>query len=333
LEAFRAEVGAVQHGDGPGAEKVGHFLRRWIAVYPTLPTRRGTRPAPGTVDNYRQAVRDHLDKPPFNDIRLDKLRTADVNDLIAVLQAKTGPDGKPCLGDGGIKKVLTALSGALTYARKRGLIAANPITDADQPSYEAPPLVVPTPEEVRAVVVAAKALDNQTVGEALILAARTGMRRGEVCGLQVRHFDPATGRLRVEQQVKHGIDGEGWIIGATKTTKSNRTISLSDDCQDMLTSRVKGRLSQEFIFTEDDGGPLKPWRLTDGFQRIAISLGMSTTKVHSLRHYQSTEGLKKGVSLRTIAGRLGDDPKTVLSTYARYLAGDDQDAADLIASL
>jgi integrase len=333
LEAFRVEVGAVKHGDGPGSETVGHFLRRWVALYPTLPTRRGTLPAPGTVWNYQVAVRDYLDKAPFNAIRLDSLTTRDVNDLIAALQARC-PEGTDLIRwNGTVKKALTALSAALTYARKKELIASNPVSDAEQPFYEAEEGYIPTPEEVRAVIAAAQAHPNRSVGDAIILAARTGMRKGEVCALQVKDWDPSTGLLGIRQGVQY--DQGTWIIGPPKTAKSKRRISLSPDCVEMLTRRCEGAHANDYIFTEEDGSVpfLKPWRLATGFAAIAKSLGVGTTKIHSLRHFQMQEGVKRGIPISTMAGRLGDDEKTALAVYSRFEPGQDQAAADLIATL
>ncbi|MGH9017441.1 MAG: tyrosine-type recombinase/integrase, partial [Acidimicrobiales bacterium] len=205
LRDFIAEVQAATPAEGSSAETVGHFLRRWILLYPHLPSKRGgRRPAPGTVLNYRLAVKNYLDLPPFNAIRLDQVTTKDVNALIAFMgKARVDDDGNPCLGPGGVKKVRTVLSSAFTFARKNGLMVNNPIPDANWPAYEVPELPIPTSDDVRRLIESAKALDPEStmgrlgVGEALILEARTGMRRSEVCGLQVRDFDADTRSLRI----------------------------------------------------------------------------------------------------------------------------------------
>lgn len=53
--------------------------------------------------------------------------------------------------------------------------------------------------------------------------------------------------------------------------------------------------------------------------------------LHTLRHTAATLMLTAGVPLHVVAARLGDDPKTVLSTYAHLLPHSDAAAADAVA--
>jgi integrase len=52
-----------------------------------------------------------------------------------------------------------------------------------------------------------------------------------------------------------------------------------------------------------------------------------------LRHTAATLALTSGVPAHIVAARLGDDPKTVFSTYAHLLPQSDEGAAERVATL
>jgi integrase len=60
---------------------------------------------------------------------------------------------------------------------------------------------------------------------------------------------------------------------------------------------------------------------------------LPTGTLHVLRHTAATIALTEGVPVHIVAARLGDDPKTVLSTYAHLLPQSDELAADRVAAL
>jgi integrase len=60
---------------------------------------------------------------------------------------------------------------------------------------------------------------------------------------------------------------------------------------------------------------------------------LPTGTLHVLRHTAATLALTEGVPVHIVAARLGDDPKTVLSTYAHLLPQSDELAADRVAAL
>ena len=53
--------------------------------------------------------------------------------------------------------------------------------------------------------------------------------------------------------------------------------------------------------------------------------------LHVLRHTAATLALTHGVPVHIVAARLGDDPKTILGTYAHLLPQSDELAAAKIA--
>jgi len=80
------------------------------------------------------------------------------------------------------------------------------------------------------------------------------------------------------------------------------------------------------------GGTIHPQRLTQWFGEHRKAAKIPTGTLHILRHTAATIALTSGVPVHIVAARLGDDPKTVLSTYAHLLPQSDELAAERVAA-
>ena len=87
------------------------------------------------------------------------------------------------------------------------------------------------------------------------------------------------------------------------------------------------------MFCDGLGGPFRPERLTEWFGRHRKAAGIPTGTLHTLRHTAATLALTSEVPVHIVAARLGDDPNTVLSTYAHLLPQSDELAAERVAAL
>ena len=87
------------------------------------------------------------------------------------------------------------------------------------------------------------------------------------------------------------------------------------------------------MFCDEVGRLIHPNQLTDVFRRRCKAAGIPSGSLHVLRHTAATLALTATppVPLHVVAGRLGDDPKTILDTYAHLLSTSDEAAADVIA--
>jgi integrase len=86
------------------------------------------------------------------------------------------------------------------------------------------------------------------------------------------------------------------------------------------------------VFADELGGPIRPERLTAWFSAKRKTAGIATGTLHTLRHTAATLALTAGVPVHIVAARLGDDPNTVLSTYAHLLPQSDELAAERVAA-
>jgi integrase len=77
-----------------------------------------------------------------------------------------------------------------------------------------------------------------------------------------------------------------------------------------------------------DGKPLRPAYLTLEFQRLARKLGLSSTRLHDLRHTHASQLLRAGVHIKIVSERLGHATVAItLDRYSHLLPGMQEDAA------
>jgi integrase len=91
-----------------------------------------------------------------------------------------------------------------------------------------------------------------------------------------------------------------------------------------------------FVFTAtvDGSQPLHPDTITGAFSRICRRAGLSSVRLHDLRHLHATQLLAAGVPVRTVSGRLGHaNAATTLNVYAHFLEASDREAAHVISGL
>lgn len=86
------------------------------------------------------------------------------------------------------------------------------------------------------------------------------------------------------------------------------------------------------MFADELGRPIHPQRLTEWFRRHRKAAGIATGTLHTLRHTAASMTLTAGVPVHIVAARLGDDPKTLLGTYAHLLPSSDEIAAERMAA-
>jgi len=84
-------------------------------------------------------------------------------------------------------------------------------------------------------------------------------------------------------------------------------------------------------FAVELAGGVEQW-LTAWFSAHRRAAGIPTGTLHTLRHTAATLALTAGVPVHIVAARLGDDAKTVLSTYAHLLPQSDELAAERVAA-
>jgi integrase len=76
-----------------------------------------------------------------------------------------------------------------------------------------------------------------------------------------------------------------------------------------------------------------PRDTSKNLRRIARKLGFARMRFHNLRHSHSTILLDAGVPLHRVAARIGDDPATLLRTYAQLTKAKNDKMTDAVNML
>ena len=274
------------------------------------------RLAPATVVTTRGAAKTMAqtllgDGREFGTIQLSKLTWREIEDLYASMQrAGAGADWT--------RRCATVLSRALERGKKYGFLDSNPEKDADRPKAVRTKPFAPLAAEVHAVIARAADRDPEMADMATI-AASTGMRPGELLGLQWEDLGEG-GEVHIAHAIVDG--GKGVGVSRQPTKRADwRDVPLTEAAQAAF-ERQRARRSEisgtvrrdEYIFPGGADGvvPLRPDRLSDRWLSVR---GDSPITLLALRHYAATRMLDAGVSYRTVADLLGNSENTLRLHY------------------
>ena len=181
--------------------------------------------------------------------------------------------------------------------------------------------------------------ESDTVLSAVImLAALTGCRRDELCGLKWGDVDRDRMVLHVRRAAKRADGGEK-MIGPTKTHATRKlsiddvTLSVLDEYRARATEWAKGADVligvDGFVLTWDPSAttPANLDVITTKFARLTDKAGFPQVRFHDLRHAVATTLLAEGTDVATVAMRLGHaSPVTTMRVYAQVLEAHDRPA-------
>lgn len=215
-------------------------------------------------------------------------------------------------------------------ARKKGLVAVNPLDDVDAPKAAAAGEKKALDcAQIRALL--AYAADKPLLLRTVKLAIATGLRRGELAGLLWSCIDFDAGVIRVTRNIVKVSKTE--IVSTPKSAAGVRQIALPADLLAEL-RKARGAPDAPVLRTQQGGRPSLAYlseMLTSALRAIGCGDGFT---LHSTRHTHATHLLRAGGSVKAVSVRLGHADTTVtMRTYAKVLNGDDADLARAIGNV
>jgi integrase len=316
-----------------GRHSVGELLDRWMAHI------EAQGRAASTLVRYRSAIDVNI-KPAIGTVIIDKLDPVDVDRLYGRL-VKSG------LTPLTVRKSHAILSAAFNQAMKWGWLDRNPIARTSPPTTRGREIHPPTPAELGRLFDAC-AEAHPDLGTLIYVAATTGARRGELCGLRWSDVDLDLATVTIARS----ISDAGKVV-AVKDTKTHQARRLALDPSTVAVLQEHRELAEQragaagvtlgpwaYVWSQDLGSstPYRPDRVTGAFCYLRDRLGLGHLTFHGLRHFSATTLAGQGIGARTIAGRLGHaNPSITLRTYAHFLDTADREAAaaigDVVAGL
>src|SRR5918993_207475 len=176
----------------PAKLTVDQYLDRWLAhIRISLRTR--------TVARYTALLRDHV-RPHVGVRQLKQLSPLEIQAVYDRLAVGGRRDGKPGgLAPQHILAVHRCLHRALAQAVTWRLVATNVPPHATPPPVPTIEAVALAPEQVALLLDAADHSPSPWLGTWTVLAAATGARNGELCGLEWADLDLDAGTVRFRQ--------------------------------------------------------------------------------------------------------------------------------------
>lgn len=281
----------------------------WTAVVAASVPRWEARTAAGYEAVWRRYVAGEWAR-----VRVGSVTVAGIRAWVAKLH-------RAGLSNGTVNHAVTVLSLVMREAIARGLRADNPATGARLRATPPPPGDALAAEQLRQLL--AHAGDDRAAWQ---LAALTGLRFGELAGLDVGDLDVTAGVLRVERAV---VEVEGrQLVKPYPKSGQRRTLGVAPAILE--------------AFDLDRSGPLWP-NSRGGRQwygaalarlRVAKKAAGITTPggFHGLRRTAATLALQAGASTRDVQAALGHkSPQMTMTRYARPDTAAQRQVSDRLA--
>jgi integrase len=312
------------------------FLEEWLARGVGT---HGTRWRRNTRDGYATNIRLHINP------RIGRMAIVDVTgaDLQRLLDEVAKPDlpNQKLRTRQTVARVRATLTGAFKAAHRLGLINHNPATDLIVTGAESEHrIAIYTPEQLGRLLTV---LTQDRLGAAYQVDAFTGLRRGELAGLQWHDLDLDTALMTVRHTITQGKGG--LEVGRPKTRKGERIVPLDAQTVEVLRrhrtrQEVERRAwgdayeDNDLVFCTENGRPLRPDYLTHHWHTLTDRAGLPRIRLHDLRHTHASHALAAGVPIKIVADRLGHSTTTITEDiYTPVVPQVAAEAAELIADL
>jgi integrase len=223
-------------------------------------------------------------------------------------------------------------------------LTRNPTDGADAPRAKATsatrPIKTWNAEELRAFL---DHVRDDRLYPFWLLAATTGMRRGELAGLFWKDVNLDQSRLAIRRSLGSVAYKLTW--SEPKTDKGRRMIALDPTTTDTLRAHRDNQALEhqmlgiskpdpDVVFRREDATPIHPERISKLFGQHGKNSGLPRICFHDLRHTHATLALQAGIHPKVVSERLGhSDIAFTRNVYSHAIPALQETAASLIASL
>ena len=279
-----------------------------------------------TRANYNFVV-NIIQKEPFGNIRIDKVRQSDAKAWLIKLQK----DGR---GYSTIHSVRGVVRPAFEMALQDGLINRNPF------SFELATVVVNDSVTREAITRAQERAFLKFIQEdkcyckyydGIFILFKTGLRVSEFCGLTIADIDFKRNRIRIDHQLQRSGNME-YIIEKPKTESGERFVPMNSEVaacfRRIIQNRPKPRKGPMiggytgFLFLDKNGMPMVALHWEHYFKHIRnkynsiYKIQLPKITPHVCRHTFCSNMAKSGMNPKTLQYIMGhSDISVTLNTY------------------
>lgn len=208
----------------------------------------------------------------------------------------------------------TSVKRAFNWARKQGIIPANPIEHLEKPVPNQR-VSIPEPETVALL---RSEIQDEPFRDLLAVIYYTGCRLGEACNVTASQVD---------------VQRSMWVLPSKtgRKTKKPRVVVLVPEALAICKRRIREHKTGP-IFRNLKGTPWTrhavAWRIKRIRDRLGLSADMTT---HALRHLFATDALDKDIPIATVSELLGHSDTTMVSRVYSHLGDRKQHLKDSLS--
>ena len=308
---------------------------------------------PNTFNLYSSLMTSHV-LPRFGKRKISTLQAIEIKYYLNSIY-KRPSSNSPALSARTVNAIRNTWRTCMAWAVAQGLIAHNPLDGVRLLREEPKEIKALSREELNRLLSVAQAGDYYPFEEsdfgyytqfeihvAVTLAARTGMRRGEVFGLQWENVDLEKNLIHVSKNLLANRQ-----LASPKTRSSIRNVLLDMDTVELLKKWkiYQAKFEKDYsgivdnrkglVFTTERGTPVS----LDNFRSrqwkaLTEAAGLPGVGFHSLRHTHATLLIAAGVPVKVVSERLGHkDVAVTMRTYVSVLPTMQQMAVEAIQKM
>ena len=301
---------------------VNLYLTEWLKTYAEPHCK------PSTYKGYKRAVDQQL-IPAFGDQQLDCLKRSDVQRLIAHLTKQKKSRGT-------IKNCMVPLKAAYHQAIEEGIVTFNPAARLGrliQGRQDKRAHIQPLTRTELSTVLKFTEERYQNFHPVLLCAARTGLRLGELIGLQWGDIDFSAGFMEVRRAV---------VLREETDTKSHkiRRVDMSQQLQAelrrlkevrQLEAMAKGEAIERWVFLSPKGQRWDDRNLRRTWYECLEKAEIRHVRFHDLRHTYVSHLIQKGAHPKYIQEQAGHSSiQVTMDTYGHLFPSVNRGWADTL---
>lgn len=304
-----------------------------------------SRAALGEVSPYtakKSAQKARLFLPFFGDSDIDEITPSDVETAIAILRSDGGRHGQGLSGTT-LRAAHLGARQAIDYAVTHDKAKRNPFRDVPRPRANRSRARFLEREQFNALSSYTKCrlgdsmrsgrLSEASFCVAVLLAMGTGMRRGEIFGLEWHDYDGSTISIRRSVKPDKTVGEPKTQSGIRRIAVGASTSSMLDEFRAFQTPLVPETRWDEprAIMSDSHGNRLSMNTFEHWWDRFRKKAGFDGLKFHELLHTHASLLIASGTDVKTVQGRLGHSSADVtMNIYAHALPRNDVQAAQAI---
>ncbi len=310
--------------------------------------------APTTYKRYCRMLETRI-LPYFGHFYINKIRPTDIMKFYDLLEKDTqlvrkkGNNGsktkKPLSGKTILEhhRLLRAMLHKAVYWQ---LIVANPAERVQAPKAKKPKRRSYDDEQTKILLENLELLsvEDTKYKVAIILTIFTGVRLGELMGLEWQDVDFKNGIICINRSSRY-LSDMGVFTKTPKTESSIREIAIPEFIISLLEEyklwyeeqkSIYGELwtNSDRLFVQADGKPMHPSSISKWFVRYVSTIGLPVINFHGLRHTNASLLVAQNVDIAVVSARLGHAQiSTTLDFYVHPLLSHNRKAGYALENL